>query len=87
MKASFSNLPAAELLDLLIAKAPELRRAGVVEVCGVILAPHREQNPAQGPAQEDEESLNHWDDAIGLGLEPGTKIPSFGRQVEGDNGE
>ena len=85
MKAtSFEKLTAAEWIDLLISKAPELRKAGVLElsVDRVVFAPYRDERQEQDETAEDEpEEINPWTDALGMGFEPGTKIPSFSRRV------
>ncbi len=87
MKAFSSDLSATELIDLLIAKAPELRRAGVVELSPdrVVFAPYREQRaevPGGEPEKDDEPGVNPWNDPVGMGFDPGTKLPNFGRQVD-----
>ena len=88
MKASFTDkITAAEWIDLLISRADELRRAGVLELSPdrVVFAPYQEQRQYSDEAPADDEdagNINPWTDALGMGLDPGTKIPSFRRQVE-----
>lgn len=90
MKATFSEqITATDWINLLISKAPELRKAGVLELSPdrVVFAPYREESPHQDdtPAEEVPESVNPWTDALGMGFEPGTVVPSFRRQVTEDD--
>lgn len=89
MKATFSEpISAADWIDLLISKAPDLRRAGVIELAPdrVVLRAYQEPQPESQEGSDDVEGTNPWSDAVGMGFEPGTKIPNFGRRVE-DDGE
>ncbi len=86
MKATFSEQTTpAEWIDLLISKAPELRKAGVLELSPdrVVFSPYRESSQQQEELAAD--NINPWTDALGMGFEPGTKVPTFGRQVEADD--
>lgn len=92
MKASFSDITATEWIDLLIAKAAELRRAGVLEMSAdrVVFAPYQEQRLIEqddGPSAEGTEGVDAWSDPIGMGFDPGTELPSFRRKVSDDNDE
>lgn len=89
MKASSFDLSATEWIDLLIAKADELRRAGVIELSQdrVVFAPYEDFSrvPMVEIESEEEPAVDPWSDAVGMGFEPGTEIPNFGRKV--DDGE
>lgn len=88
MKATFSEkITPADWIDLLISKASELRKAGVLELSPdrVVFAPYREEGPSQADEpDEDPENINPWTDALGMGFEPGTKMPNFRRVAEAD---
>jgi len=89
MKVSSSDIASREWLQLLIEKAPQLRRAGVLELSAdrVVFAPY-EQPVAQAPEMgAGDESPETWDEAISLGMAPGTKIPEFGRRVSATDDE
>lgn len=89
MKASSSDISACEWIDLLIAKAPELRRAGVVELSRdrVVFAPHREQPvaPADDGPEDETEGIDSLNDPVGMGFPPGTEIPSLIRRTRKPN--
>jgi hypothetical protein len=76
-----------ELLALIAAKAPELRKAGVKAVTldgdgfRVELAPHVDETPAPSTKANGDvvEPADPWNDPSTYGLPPGAKVPGFDR--------
>ena len=78
------DLTPADWLALIVAQAPALREAGVLDLMlhgvSIRLAPH-EPPPAASTARERvEEPANALDDELTYGRRPGSGVPGFPRR-------